>query len=75
MDPDQLDLDLHCFLKGLYPGFSSVRINCHITVKHVLSSHSKINKTKVLKTNESLMRVKSILECSLGAFCNPFDTH
>ena len=46
-----------------------------ITVKPVLSSHSKIDKTKVLKTNNSLMKVESIAECSLGAFCNTFDLH
>ena len=34
------------------------------TVKSVLSSHSKIDKTKVLKTNGSLMKVESIAECS-----------
>ena len=34
------------------------------TVKLVLSGHSKIDKTKVLKTNGSLMKVKSIAECS-----------
>ena len=46
-----------------------------ITVKLVLSGHSKIDKTKVLKTNDSLMKVQSIAECSLGAFCNSFDLH
>ena len=45
------------------------------TVKPVLSSHSKMDNTKVLKTNGSLMKVKSIAECSLGAFCNTFDLH
>ena len=30
---------------------------------------------KVLKTNGSLMKVKSIAECSLGAFCNTFHLH
>ena len=30
-----------------------------------LYGHSKIDKTKVLKTNGSLMKVKSIAECSL----------
>ena len=45
------------------------------TVKPVLSRHSKINKTKVFKTNSSLMKVESIAECSLGAFCNTFDWH
>ena len=35
------------------------------TVKPVLSRLSKIDKTKVLKTNGSLMKVESIAECSL----------
>ena len=34
------------------------------TVKPVLSSHSKIYKTKVIMENGSLMKVKSIAECS-----------
>ena len=45
------------------------------TVKPVLSVHSKLDKTKVLKTNGSLMKVESIAECSFGAFCNIFDLH
>ena len=45
------------------------------TVKPVLSGHSKIDKTKVLKTIGSLMKVESIAECSRGAFCNTFDLH
>ena len=45
------------------------------SVKTVLGSHLKIDKTKVLKTNGSLMKVKSIAECSHGAFCNTFDLH
>ena len=44
-------------------------------VKTVVSSHSKIDKTNVLKTNGSIMMVESIAECSLGAFCNTFDLH
>ena len=36
--------------------------NLLVTVKPVLSSHSKIDKTKVLKTNGSLMKVESIAE-------------
>ena len=39
-------------------------------VKPVLSGQSKIDKTKVLKTNGSLMKVKSIAECSPGAECS-----
>ena len=40
------------------------------TIKPVLSGHTNIDKTKVLKTNGSLIKVESIVECSLGAFCN-----
>ena len=35
------------------------------TVKPVLSGHSKIDKTKILMTNGSLMKAKSTAECSL----------
>ena len=35
-----------------------------LTVKPVLSGHSKIDKTEILMTNGSLMKVKSIAECS-----------
>ena len=34
------------------------------TVKPVLSGHSKIDKTKILMTNGSLMKVESMAECS-----------
>ena len=40
-----------------------------ITVKPVFSDHSKIDKTKILMTNGSLMKV------SIGAVCNTFDLH
>ena len=45
------------------------------TVKPVLNGHSKIDNTKSLKSNGNLMKVESIAECSLGAFCNTFDLH
>ena len=45
------------------------------TVKPVLSSHSKKDKTQVLKTSVSLMKVESIAECSTGVFCNTFKRH
>ena len=35
----------------------------------------KIDKTKVLTTNGSIMKVESTAECCLGAFCNTFDLH
>ena len=40
-----------------------------------LGGHSKIDKTKVLKTGSSLLHVESIAECSAGAFCNTFDLY
>ena len=43
--------------------------------KPVLSSHSEIDKTKVLKTNSSLMKVEVLQNAPLGAFCNTFDLH
>ena len=52
-----------------------VRVKRECTVKPGLRGHSKIDKTKVLITNGSLMKVESIAECSLGAFCNTFDLH
>ena len=47
---------------------------CNI-VKLVLSGQSKIDKTKLLKANGSLMKVECIADCSHGAFCNTFDLH
>ena len=61
---------------GLLGAFSaSVRILCLVndtdpclkvkfTVKPVLSGHSKIDKTMILMTNGSLMKVERIAECS-----------
>ena len=45
----------------------------HIYSETCLKRPLKIDKTKVLKTNDSLMQVEIIAECSLGAFCNTFD--
>ena len=38
------------------------QIQIRYTVKPVLSGHSKIDKTKVFKTNGSLMKVNTIAE-------------
>ena len=35
----------------------------------------KKDKTKVLIANGSLMKVKSIADATIGAFCNTFDLH
>ena len=61
------DVHNHCIMNSC--------IHLVHTVKLVLSNHSKKDKTKILKTNGSLIKVKSIAECSLGAFCNTFDLH
>ena len=49
--------------------------NNKITVKPVLSGHSKIDKTKILMTNGSLMKVKSISEYSPWSILQYFDLH
>ena len=62
---------------GFNVGILSILLNFYFqcTVKPVLSGHFKIDKTKVLMENGSLMKVKSIAECFPGAFCNAFDLH
>ena len=79
IDTISMEISILCF-KGLW---IKISIKWHVsvpedyTVKPILSGHSKLDKTKVLKTNGtcSLMKVESIAECSLGAFCNTFDLH
>ena len=41
--------------------------NLYKTVKPVLSDDSKLDETKILVTNDSLMKVKNIAECSMGS--------
>ena len=55
-------MQVSTFLKERYVG--TVHFKCMSTVKPVLSGHSKKDKTKVLKTNSSLMKVESIAEFS-----------
>ena len=43
--------------------------------KTCLEQPLKNRQKKVLKIYGSLMKVESIAECSLGAFCNTFDLH
>ena len=45
------------------------------TVKPLLSGHSKIDKTKILMTNGSLMKVEVLQNAPFGAFCNTLDLH
>ena len=55
---------------GKFKGDRSSNAAFDITVKPVLGGLSKIDKTKVLNTNGSLMKAESI-----AAFCNTFDLH
>ena len=54
---------LCCAFPQITCAFNSALVKS-ITVIPVLSGHLKIDKTQVLMTNGSLMRVKSIAECS-----------
>ena len=45
------------------------------TVKPVLSGHSKIDKTKILMTDDSLMKVERMQNAPLRALYNAFDLH
>ena len=44
--------------------FLGVLFSVEFTVKPVLSGNSKIDKTKILMTNGSLMKVENFAECS-----------
>ena len=50
------------FVEHDLPNLSQELLVC--TIKLVLSDHSKMDKTKIFMTNDSLMKVKSIAECS-----------
>ena len=51
-----------CFQR---PFWAIARVTLGITIKPVLSDHSKIGKTMILMTNGSLMKVESIAEILL----------
>ena len=53
--------------------FYSARSFYHSFIIRITSD--RVDKTKVSKTNGSLIKVESIAECSLGTFCNTFDLH
>ena len=77
-DSDRNSNDLYSFA-GYTSVWVFIRGICVYTistkVNSALSGHSNIDKSKVLKTVCCLMQVKSIAECSLGAFYNTFDLH
>ena len=47
-------------------------VDLSITVKPVLRSHSKIEETKILMVNGSLMKVESIAKCSAWSILQYF---
>ena len=51
-----------CYNKVGYKGTALYYFT--ITVKPMYNDHSKIDKTKILMTNGSLIKVESIAECS-----------
>ena len=51
-------------LPNIQKGLITLFIVRWVIIKSVLSGHSKIDKTKILMTNGSLMKVESIAECS-----------
>ena len=61
-------INLWAFFSNLYPASICFQNTDSLwllhTVKPVLSGHLKIDKTKVLMENVSLMKVESIAECS-----------
>ena len=63
-------IDVNDLANTMYSSFG-VYGSCNgPTGKTCLKRPLKIDKTKVLKINGSLMKVEIIAECSLGAFCN-----
>ena len=63
-------MNLACSAIGTRWSIEIPHVENSATVKPVLSGHSNIDKTKVLKTDGTLMQVESIAEC-----CNTFDLH
>ena len=60
-----------CLILTIFPPISfALKMSGACTVNPILCGHSKIDKTKVLKTDGSLVQVEKIAECSLAAFCN-----
>ena len=59
----------------IYPKILINALKIRSIVKPVLSGHSKIDKTKILMTNDSLMKVESIEECSSLSILQYFNLH
>ena len=68
-------LMLHCFCCGLCNTRFDFRICPQVmfgSIYSILSGHLKMDKTKVLMENGSLMKVESIAECSKGSILQYF---
>ena len=78
-DPNRMDFlgrtPLHVAAADDYPDMVKLLIDSGGTVNPVLRGHSKRTPKIVFKTHYRVMHVKSIAECSFGAFCSTFDLH
>ena len=63
------------FSISAYPVLDSAWLLACCTEEPVLSGHSKVDKTRILIANESLLKVESIAECPLEHFLQYFDLH
>ena len=63
-----LSQQTECYGSNTGGGHAHAQKVTSITVKPVLSGHPKRDKTKVLKTYGSLMKVESIAKCFLQYF-------
>ena len=59
-----LDIEAKISVAKAFAAHTNTHTHLGCTVEHVLCGHSKIDKTKINLTNGSLMKVKSIAECS-----------
>ena len=60
---DMYHFHMKCLVCCIHLNKHTVCITFSNTVKPVFRSHSKIDKTKILMTDGSLMKVESISEC------------
>ena len=74
VDPSFLVVKKSHFTKNVHltASLQNVHVGCQYS-KTCLKQPLKKDKTKILKTNGSLMRSKGLQNAPLGAFCNTFD--
>ena len=63
------------FSISAYPVLDPAWLMACCTEEPVLGGHSKVDKTRILMANDSLMKVESIAECLLEHSLQYFDLH